>query len=142
MRYGIIFKTVFSNTFEVNLDHATRCTKCWSNLTLKCYAYTFVKAQLEEKCRKTIFFFKGHSYPKLYYNKMNTNQKPTANTVSSTKEQLCAECAMRLKNFCLSKILCICPFFSKKISIKKQSIASTEISLQFFSAEGSRFREK
>ena len=47
------------------------------------------------------------------------------------KEQLCAECGVKLKNFCLSKLLCICPFFSKKISIKKQSIASTEISLQF-----------
>ena len=89
-----------------------------------------MKAQLEEECRQTIFFFKGHSYPKLYYNKMNTNQKPTANTVSSTKRTTL--CRMRrLKNFCLSKLLCICPFFSKNISIKKQSIASTEISLQF-----------
>ena len=37
---------------------------------------------------------------------MNTNQKPKANTVSSTKT---AECGVRLKNFCLSKVLCIFP---------------------------------
>ena len=63
---------------------------------------------------------------------MNTNQKPKANTVSSTKT---AECGVRLKNFCLSKVLCIFPFLSKKISSKKQSIASTENSLQFFASK-------
>ena len=63
---------------------------------------------------------------------MNTNQKPKANTVSRTKT---AEYGVRLKNFCLSKVLCIFPFFSKKISSKKQSIASTENSLQFFASK-------
>ena len=28
--------------FEVNCDHTTRSTKCWSNETLKCYAKKFV----------------------------------------------------------------------------------------------------
>ena len=94
--------------------------------------------QVEEECRQTIFYLKGYSYPKLYYNKMNTNQKPTANTVSSTKRTTL--CRMRrLKNFCLSKLLCICPFFSKNISIKKQSIASTEISLQFLAPKAPLF---
>ena len=135
------FYRFFPNKFKVNLDHATRCTKCWSNLTLKCYAYTFVKAQLEEECRQTIFFFKGHSYPKLYCIKMNTNQKPTANTVSSTKRKTLCWMRGEIKNFCLSKLLCICPFFSKKISIKKQSIASTEISLLFLAPKVPVFRK-
>ena len=51
-------------TFEVNRDHTTRCTKCWCNLTLKCYANTFVKvdAQIEKDCRRTICYLKGYSY--------------------------------------------------------------------------------
>ena len=46
--------------FEVNRDHKTGCTKCLSNLTLKCYANTFVKvdAQIIEGCRRTISYLK------------------------------------------------------------------------------------
>ena len=85
----------------------------------------------EKSADRLSSFLKGiRTQSFIIYNKMNTNQKPTANTVSSTKRTTL--CRMRrLKNFCLSKLLCICPFFSKNISIKKQSIASTEISLQF-----------
>lgn len=52
-------------------DHATRCTKCWINLTLKCYAKTFVKndAQIVEECWRTISYLKGYAYPKLYCKK-------------------------------------------------------------------------
>ena len=64
--------------FEGNRDRKTRCTKCWSNLTLKCYADTFVKvdAQIEEDCRQTISYLKGYSYLKLYCKKQG-NQKLT-----------------------------------------------------------------
>ena len=43
--------------FEVNSEFTTRCTKVWSNYTLKCYAKTFVKvdAQIDEECLRTIF---------------------------------------------------------------------------------------
>ena len=42
----------------------TRCTKCWSNLTLKCYANTSVKVdtRIEVECRQTISYLKGCSY--------------------------------------------------------------------------------
>ena len=67
-------------------DHTTRCTKCWSHLTLKYYANTFEKAntQLVEECRRTISYLKGYCYPKLYRKKLS-NQNPTANTVSTTR---------------------------------------------------------
>ena len=67
-------------------DHTTRCTKCRSHLTLKYYANTFEKpnAQLVEECRRTISYLKGYCYPKLYGKKLS-NQKPTANTVSTTR---------------------------------------------------------
>ena len=60
----------------------TRCTKCWLNLTLKCYPIIFVKAdaQIEEECLPTIFYLQGYSYLKLYCKKLS-NQKPTSNTV-------------------------------------------------------------
>ena len=46
--------------FEVNRDHTTGCTKCLSNLTLKCYANIFVKvdAQIFEGCRRAISYLK------------------------------------------------------------------------------------
>ena len=52
----------------------------------KCYANTFVKvdAQIEEDCRQTISYLKGYSYLKLYCKKQS-NQKPTANIVSTTR---------------------------------------------------------
>ena len=68
-------------------DHTTRCTKCWSHLTLKYYANTFEKANaqlVELECRRTISYLKGYCYPKLYCKKLS-NQKPTANTVSTTR---------------------------------------------------------
>ena len=61
-------------------SYTTRCAKCWSNLTWKCYANTFgkVDAQLVKECWRTI------SYRKFYCKKLS-NQKPTANTVSATR---------------------------------------------------------
>ena len=93
----------------------------------------------EKSADRLSSFLKGiRTQSFIIYNKMNTNQKPTANTVSSTKRTTL--CRMRrLKNFCLSKLLCICPFFSKNISIKKQSVASTEISLQFLAPKAPLF---
>ena len=74
---------------------------------------TFVKADAQIECRRTLSYLKGYSYPKLYCKKLN-NQKPMANTVSTTREQFYAECGVRLKNF-------------------KETV---------FSTEGSRFEEK
>ena len=68
--------------FEVNRDRRTRCKKCWSNLTFKCNAKTFVKVdtQMEEDCRQTISYLREYSCPKLYCKKLS-NQKRTVNTV-------------------------------------------------------------
>ena len=67
-------------------DHTTRCTKCRSHLTLKYYANTFEKpnAQLVEEYRRTISYLKGYCCPKRYGKKLS-DQKPTANTVSTTR---------------------------------------------------------
>ena len=53
--------------FEVNRDRRTRCTNSWSDLTLKCNAYTFLKVdeRREENCRRTISCLQGYSCPKL-----------------------------------------------------------------------------
>ena len=83
--------------FEVNHDHATRCTGCWSNLTLKCYATIW-----ESWCtsggrvlKDYISYLKGYYYSKLYCKKLS-NQKPRANKLALQEEELYAECAARL----------------------------------------------
>ena len=35
---------------EANSDHTKRCTKGWSNLTIKCYVNVKVDAQIVEEC--------------------------------------------------------------------------------------------
>ena len=76
--------------FEGNRDRRTRCTKCWSNLTLKYYTNNTslkVTARIEVECRQNISYrkeLKGHSYLKLYCKKQS-NQKPTATIVSTTR---------------------------------------------------------
>ena len=61
----------------------------WSNLTLKCYANTFVKvdARIDEDCLQTISYLKGYSCLKLYCRKLS-NQKRTANTVSTLRRTI------------------------------------------------------
>ena len=76
--------------FEGNRDRRTRCTKSWSNLTLKYYTNNTslkVTARIEVECRQNISYrkeLKGYSYLKLYCKKQS-NQKPTANIVSTTR---------------------------------------------------------
>ena len=50
---------------------------------------TFVKAdaQIGAECRWTLSYGKRYTYPKLYCKKLN-NQKPMANTVSTTRRTL------------------------------------------------------
>ena len=87
--------TFYICKFEVNHDHETCCTGCWSNLTLKCYDKIW-----ESWCtsggtvlKDYISYLKGYSYPKLYCKKLN-NQNPTANIVSTTRRTtLCWMCS-------------------------------------------------
>ena len=46
--------------------------RCWSNLTLKCYANTFANldSQIEKECRRAISYLKGYSHPKLNCKKL------------------------------------------------------------------------
>ena len=44
-----------------------------------------VDAQIEEDSRQTIYYLKGYSYLKFYCQKQQSNQKPTANTVSTLR---------------------------------------------------------
>ena len=55
----------------------------------KCYANTFVKVdvQIEEDCRQTIYYLKGHSYLK-FYCKKQSNQKLRVNTVSTLRRTI------------------------------------------------------
>ena len=55
--------------FEGNRDRRTRCTKCWSNITLKCYTNTFVKDDARIAL-SPISYLKGYSYLKLYCKKL------------------------------------------------------------------------
>ena len=52
------------------------------------YVNTFVKVdtEIEEDCRQTISYLKGYSYLRLYCKKQS-NQKLTANTVSTLQQQ-------------------------------------------------------
>ena len=126
------FKILRQTSF---FDHKTRWTKCWWNLTLKWYAYTFVKAQVEEDCQRNIVYLKRYSYPKLFCNKMNNNRKPTANTVSSTKRTTMCWMRGEIKKLLFIKVTVYLP------SIKKQSIASSEISRQFLAPKVPVFRK-
>ena len=122
---------VFICKFEVNGDHKTGCTECWSNLTLKCYANIFVKAdaQTEKECQQTIFYLKGYSYPKFYCKKLN-NQKPVANTVGITRRTTSCWVHSEIKKLLFITVTVYLPFSFKKKSHKKQNMASTEISYQ------------
>ena len=70
--------------------------------------------QVEEECRQTIFYLKGYSYPKLYYNKMNINQKPTANTVSSTKRKTLRWMRGEIYKLMFIKVIVYLPFLFEK----------------------------
>ena len=109
-------------------DRRTRCAKCWSNLTLKCYANTFVKvdAQIEEECRHTISYQKGHSYPKLFCKKLNN---------------FMLSALYILKNFYSSKLLCICPSLLETNRNKVKYSIYEKLS-RVFSVAGSRFEEE
>ena len=96
--YNQIFTTASANKplayvpkFEVNHDYRTRCTKCWSNLTLKGYiAYTYTLiceswcTNHGRKLTDYLLSLKGYSYPEPYCKKLS-NQKSMANTASTTR---------------------------------------------------------
>ena len=105
---------------------ATRCTKCWSNIALKCYANTFVKvdAQILDICRRTIPYLKGYSYPKLHCKKLS-NQEPMVNTVGTTRRTTLCCCGLRLNNFYSSNLLSInVPFIPRQILTKRNTAAT------------------
>ena len=122
--------------FEGNRDRRTRCTKCWSNVTLKCYANTFVKVdtRIEVECRQTISYLKGYSYLKLYCKKQS-NQKPTANIVSTTRRTTLCWVLGNIKELLFIKLtLYLSPLFWKQI-LTKQNIASTNYSQEFLASQ-------
>lgn len=64
-----------------------RSTKFWSKLTLKCYAYTLVKADeqiVREGLPTPVSYLKRHSHSNLNFKKLG-NQKPAENTVSISR---------------------------------------------------------
>ena len=127
--------------FEGNRDRRTRCTKCWSNLTLKCYANTFVKvdARIKVECRQTISNLKGYSCLKLYCKKQS-NQKPAANIVGTFFRRTTL-CAVILKNFYWPNVSCICPsLFETNLNKAKYSVY--EKLSRVFSIAGSCFEEE
>ena len=107
----------------------------WSNLTLKCYAYTFVKvdARIEEDCRQTISYLKGYSCLKLYCKKLS-NQKLTANTVSTLRRTILSDCVVILRTSVHQTYFVFVPLFWKQI-LTKQNIASTKNSQEFLASQ-------
>ena len=107
---------------------ATRCTKCWSNIALKCYLNTFVKvdAQILDNCRRTIPYLKGYSYPKLHCKKLS-NQEPMVNTVGTTRRTTLCCCGLRLNNFYSSNLVLMClPFRDKSSQSEIQQLRKTK----------------
>ena len=71
VHHGILF----DRRLVVTVELFDRCIKCWSNLTLKCNANTFVKvdAKVKKECRWTICYLQGYSCPKLYCKKLSNS---------------------------------------------------------------------
>ena len=116
-----------------------RCTKFPSKLTLKCYANTSVKVDeqiVRGEVPTPISYLKGHSHPKLNCKKLG-NQKLTMNKVSITRRTtlIMMKCGVRLENFYLSKLLCICPFRFEKTVSTKQNIAITRNSKECLASQ-------
>ena len=107
----------------------------WSNLTLKCYPNTFVKvdARIDEDCLQTIPYLKGYSCLKMHCKKLS-NQKLTANTVSTLRRTILSDCVVILKNLCSSNLLCICPSLLET-NLNKQNIVSTKNSQGFLASQ-------
>ena len=104
----------------------------WSNLTLKCYANTFVKvdARIEVECRQTISYLKGYSYLK-----KQSNQKLTANIVSTIRRTTLCWVRGNIKELLFIKLtLYLSPLFWKQI-LTKQNIASTKNSQEFLASQ-------
>ena len=93
VHHGILFDCRLVVTVEL----FDRCTKCWSNLTLKCNANTFVKvdAKIKKECRRTISYLRGYSCPKLYCKKLSNNAETLTYSVRNTKGTIL--CWMRSK---------------------------------------------
>ena len=110
--------------FEVNCDHTTRCTKCWSNETLKCYAKKFVivDRQTEEDWVLSHYLLSERVFlPKSLLQKKKkelNSQKPMVNTVSTTRRTTLCWMRGEIEELLFIEIT-ICPFRKKKIS-KKQ----------------------
>ena len=87
--------------FEVNCDHTTRCTKCWSNETLKCYAKKFVivDRQTEEDWVLPHYLLSERVFlPKSLLQKKKKNwivRNLRWIQLALQEEQLYAECAVR-----------------------------------------------
>ena len=113
-----------------------------SNLTLKCYANTFVKvdALIDEGCLQTISYLKRYSCLKLHCKKLS-NQKLTANTVSTLRRTILSECVVILKNLYSLNLLCICPSLLET-NLNKVKYSLYEKLSRVFRVGGSRFEEK
>ena len=113
-----------------------------SNLTLKCFANTFVKvdALIDEGCLQTISYLKGYSCLKLHCKKLS-NQKLTANTVSTLRTTILSECVVILKSLCSSNLLCICSSLLET-NLNKAKYSLYEKLSRVFRVGGSRFEEK
>ena len=86
-----------------------------------CYANTFVKddTRIDVECRQTICYLKGYSYLKLYCKKQS-NQKPTANIVSTTRRTTLCWVRGNIKELLFMKLtLYLSPLFWKQILTKQ-----------------------
>ena len=105
---------------------ATRCTKSWSNIALKCYANTFVKVDAQNTGQLPTDYplSKRVFLPKAPLQE-TSNQEPMVNTVGTTRRTTLCCCGLRLNNFYSSNLLSInVPFIPRQILTKRNTAAT------------------
>ena len=101
------------------------------------YVNTFVKVdtQIEEDCRQTISYLKGYSYLRLYCKKQS-NQKLTANTVSTLRRTILSWVRSDIRELLYSSnLLCIWPSLLDTNLNIEQNIASTKNCQEFLASQ-------
>ena len=137
---------MYSSKFNVNCDYTTCCAKCLSNLILKCYTNTLWKVTHKINTGRLpkdyLLSERVLFLPKALLEETKWSETyDEYSQLALQEEKLYAERGLRLKNLCLSNLLCICHFlFETNVNKAKYSIYGNL--LPVFSVTGLQFAEK
>ena len=110
----VFFPQTSMNIFQkIKPNTITTCTRSASKVHINYQRTDYGKFTSRGRVPTDYFLSKGYSYLRLNCKNLS-NQKATANTVSTTRKTTLHQCGMRLKYFYLSKMLYICPFLFEK----------------------------